>query len=230
MRQHLVRAEAACQLRLGGEARHHSDRRLGVQRTQHRDRAQSEGTRSVDEHPSRGRWRMPGDRVQRNRERVGEHRDLVGHRIRHGEQHAVVGRHQFGVAAGDVRRHPGVDARLDVAVGEAPAQAVIPGFACRTTGFDAAWSARQPWVEDDPLPDLQSAGGRTQCHHVGHDFVSHHLGERAERCHRVVGVTLAEVEQDLLGVRAADPCQPRPGDHPIIVQRLRIRHILQADG
>jgi hypothetical protein len=171
---------------------------------------------------------MPRDRVQRHRERVGEHRDLVGHRIRHREQHAVVGRHQLGVTSGHVGRHPGVDTRLDVAVGEAPAQAVVSGFACRTTRFDAAWTTRQPRVENDALPDLESARRRTQRHHVGDDFVTHHLGKRAERRHRVVGVALAEVEQDLLGVRAADPGQSWPSNHPIIVQRLRIRHISQA--
>jgi hypothetical protein len=123
-----------------------------------------------------------------------------------------------------------VDARLDVAVGEAPAQAVVAGFACRTTGFDAARTTRQPWVEDDALSDLESTRRRTQRNHVGDDLMAHHLGKRAERRHRVVGVALAEVEHDLLGVRAADTGQSWPGDHPIIVQRLRIRHIPQAYG
>ena len=189
-----------------------------------------EGARPVHQDPARRRRRMPGDRVQRHRERVGEHRDLVGHRIRHREQHAVVCRHQLGVSAGHIGRHPGVDAGLDVAVGEAPAQAVVAGFACRTTGFDAPRTTRQPRVEHHPLPDLESARRGTQRHHVGDDLVAHHLGERAERRHRVVGVALAEVEQDLFGVRAADAGQPWPGDHPIIVQRLRIRHVAQADG
>jgi hypothetical protein len=108
-------------------------------------------------------------------------------------------------------------ARLDVAVGEAPAQAVVTGFACRTRGFDAARATRQPRVEHDALPDLKSARRRPQRHHVGDNFVTHHLRKRAERRHRVVGVALAEVEQDLLGVRTADAGQPGPGDHPIIV-------------
>ena len=60
--------------------------------------------------------------------------------------------------------------------------------------------------------------------------MTHHLRKRAECGHRVVGVTLAEVEQDLLGVRPADAGQPGPGDHPIIVQRLRIGHLRKRDG
>jgi hypothetical protein len=55
----------------------------------------------------------------------------------------------------------------------------------------------------------------------------HDLREGAKGGHRIVSVALAEVEQDLLGVRPADPGKPRPGDHPIVVQQLRIRHLPQ---
>ena len=173
---------------------------------------------------------MPGDRVQRHRERVGEDGEFVGHRLGHRVQHAVVRRHQFGVAAGHVRRHPGVNARLDVAVGETPAQAVVTVFACGTRRFDTARPARQPRVEHDALSDVDTPCLGTHRHHVGDHFVTHHLRERAERRHRVVGVSFPEVEQDLFGIRAANTRQPWPGDHPIIVQRLRIGHVHQCDG
>jgi len=85
-------------------------------------------------------------------------------------------------------------------------------------------------TEHDALPDLESTRRWTQRHHVGDDLVTHHLGKRAERRQRVVGVALAEVEQDLLGVRPANAGQTRTGDHPIVVQRPRIGHVAQRDG
>ena len=172
---------------------------------------------------------MAGDRVQRHRKRVGEHRRLVGHRIGHWEQHTVVSRHQLGVAAGHIGRHPGVDPRLDVAVAEAPAQAVVPALAGRAGRFDAARPAGQPRVEHHPLAHLETAGLRPRLHHVSDHLVTHDLRERAEGGHRVVGVALAEVQQDLLGVRAADTGQPGSSDDPIIVQQGRIRHLAQCN-
>jgi hypothetical protein len=73
------------------------------------------------------------------------------------------------------------------------------------------------------LSHVEASGRGPQRDHVGDDLVTHHLGKRAERRKRVVGVALAEVEQDLFGVRAADASQARPGDHPIIMQRNGIR-------
>ena len=172
---------------------------------------------------------MAGDGVQRHRKRVGEHRQLVGHRIGHREQHAVVSRHQLGVATGHVGRDAGVDPRFDVAVAEAPAQAVVTALAGRAGRFDAPRPAGQPRVEHHPLAHLETAGLRPHLHHVGDHLVAHDLRERAEGGHRVVGVALAEVQQDLLGVRAADTGQPRSGDDPIIVQQSRIRHLAQCN-
>ena len=227
MRQHFGGPESAGQLRLGLEARHHGHRHLGVERPQDRDRAQPQRARPVHQDPARARRRVAGDRVQGHRKRVGEHGHLVGNRIGNGEQHAVVGRHQLGVSAGHVGRHPGVDAGFDVAVGEAEAQAVVAALARGTRRVDAARPARQPRVEHHPLPDLHSSCLRTYRDHVGHHLVAHDLRKGTERGHRVVDVVLAEVHQDLLGVRPADAGQPRPGDHPILVQQLRIGHLLQ---
>ena len=156
MREHQVRPDPARQLGLRVEAGDDGHLHLRVQRAQHRHRAQPEGAGAVDEDPSRRRRRMARDRVQRHRERVGEHGELIGHRVGHAEQHAVVGRHQLGVSAGHVGRYAGVDAGLDIPVGEAPAQAVVAVFACGTGRFDPTRTARQPRVQHHPLPDLQA--------------------------------------------------------------------------
>ena len=227
VRQHFGGPEPAGQLGLGLEARDDGHRHVGVERPQDRDRAQPQRAGPVHQNPARSGRRVAGDRVQGHRERVGEHGHLVGNRVGHREQHAVVGRHQLGVSAGHVGRHPGVDAGFDVAVGEAPAQAVVAVLAGGARRFDAARPARQPRVEHHPLPDLHSPRLRPHRHHVGHHLVAHDLREGTEGGHRVVDVVLAEVHQDLFGVRPADAGQPRPGDHPILVQRLRIGHLTQ---
>lgn len=170
---------------------------------------------------------MAGDRMQGHRERIGEHRRLVANWPWNRKQHAVVGGHQFGVSAGYVRRHPGMDARLDATVGEAPAQAVVTALAGRARWFDPPWPARQPRVEHHPLTDFEPTRLGPQLHHVGDHLVAHDLRERAEGGQGVVGVLLAEVEQDLLGVRPADARQPRPGDHPIRSQRPWICQLAQ---
>src|ERR1700692_5036596 len=118
-----------------------------------------------------------------------------------------------------------MDAGLDVALTDAPAQALMAVFARGTTWFDAARPARQPRVEHHPLADFQPTCRRAQRNNVGHHLMAHHLREGTESGHRVVGVTLAEVEQDLLGVGPADARKAGPGDHPILVQRLRIRYL-----
>ena len=230
MLEHQVRTERAGQRRLGVEARDHGDghapdRAPAAIATAHNP---SEPAPYTSTRPDAGR-RMAGDRVQRHRERIGEHRELIGHLVGHAEQHAVVRGHQLGVAAGDVGRHTGVNARFDVAVGETPAQAVIAGFTCGTQRFDPTRRARQPRVQHHSLADIQPARLRAQRDNICDDLMAHHLWKRTERGHRVVGVTLAEVEEHLLGVRPADPRQARPGDHPIIVQGNGIRHIAQSD-
>ncbi len=103
-------AEPPGQLGLGLEAGHHHDLDVGVQRPQDGRGRRPEGAGAVDEHLPPGGWRMPGDRVQRHGEGVGEDGQLVGHRVGHGDEHGVVGREVVGVAAGGVLARPGVDA------------------------------------------------------------------------------------------------------------------------
>ena len=66
------------------------DRR--VQRAQDGDRGRAERAGAADERPAARRRRVAGDGVQRHRERVGQHRDLVGDVVGHGERHRVVRR------------------------------------------------------------------------------------------------------------------------------------------
>ena len=71
-------------------------------------------------------------------------------------------------------------------------------------------------------PTSKPVGLRTQLDHLGHHLVAHHLGERAEAAHGVVAVAVAEVEQDLLRVRPADPGEQRSGHQPVGAQRAGI--------
>ena len=108
---------------------------VGVQRAQDRGGAGAERAGAVDEHPAARRRRVAGDGVERHRERVGEHGDLVGRRVGHREQH----RRGRASARRSRRWRPssaGVDAGGEVAVVEAPAQAEVarlrrPGTAGR---------------------------------------------------------------------------------------------------
>ena len=56
------------------------------------------------------------------------------------------------------RPTPRCGCRADVAVGEAPAQAVVAALARRARRVDAARPARQPRVEHHPLADLEARG------------------------------------------------------------------------
>ena len=133
--------------------------------------------------------------------------------------------HQLGVAAGRVARHAGVDAGADLTGREAPAEAEVARLARGAQGRDAARRARQPGVEDHPLPDVEALGLRSQLGDLGHHLVPHDLRERAEAAHGVVAVAVTEVEEDLLRVGAADAGEPRAGDEPVRSQRPRVRDV-----
>ena len=141
-------------------------------------------------------------------------------------QHRRVGGHELGVAARRVGGDAGVQAGADVAVGEAPAQAVVAGLTGRADRVDAAGGAGQPRVEHDPLADLEPGGLGAERHDLGHHLVAEHLRERAQAAHRAVAVAV-EVEQDLLGVRAADAGEPRAHDQPVRPQRSGVGHLEQ---
>ena len=106
MREHPRRAELPRQLRLRLEAGDHTDLDVRVQRAQDRDRGGPECARAVHEHLAVRLRRVAGDGVQGNRERVREHRDLVGDGVGHGEQHGVVRGHERRVATARVLRGP----------------------------------------------------------------------------------------------------------------------------
>ena len=72
---------------------------------------------------------MPHDGVEGHRERVGQHRRLVGDAVGYRDQHGVVRRQLLGPRAGGTRDDPDVDARAEVPLGEAPAQAQVAGLA-----------------------------------------------------------------------------------------------------
>ena len=181
------------------------------------------------EHPAAGRRRVAGDAVQRHRERVGEDGVLVVDGVGHREEHRGVGRHQLGVAAGGVARHAGVDAGGDVAGREAPAQAEVAGLAGGAQRRDARGRAGQPRVEHDALADVEALGLGPELGDLGDHLVAHHLRERAQPAHRVVAVAVAEVEEDLLRVRAADAGEERAGHEPVGAQRPGVGDVAQRD-
>ena len=141
---------ASAALRGPPRDRRHLD--VGVQRPQDRHRARAQRAGAVHDRPPAGRRRVAGDRVERHRERVGEHRHLVGHVVGDRHQHVAVGGQALGEPAGRVGRVAGVDARRQRAVVEAPAQAEVAGLARGADRIEAAHRARQPRVQHHPLP------------------------------------------------------------------------------
>jgi len=102
------------------------------------------------------RWGwMPGDRVQRNRKRVGQHCDLVADGVGKGKQHRLMGRQIFSETTRGIPRGPRVNAGGEGALGEVPTQAEVAFAARATRGVDSAWSTREPRVQHHPLADLQ---------------------------------------------------------------------------
>jgi hypothetical protein len=220
------------QLLLALEAGDHGDLDVGIQRPQDGDGAAAERAGAVDDHlAAGGRW-MAGDRVERDRERIGEDGDLVGDVVGDGEHHrAGVGGHEVGVAAGGVAGDAGVDAVADLAVGEVPAEAVVALVARRALRLDAAGAAGEPRVQDDALAHVEAPRPGAELGDVGDDLVSHHLGEGAEGGHRVVALAVAEVHEDLLRVRAADPRHPGLEHRPVGSQGAGVGEVtLEAHG
>ena len=213
-------AQPAGQFRLRLEPRHHRDRYLRVQRPQDRDRAQTERSSAVNQDAARARRRVTGDRVQRHRERVGEHGRLVRHRLRT-RTACSRGRHRFRVATGHVGRHAGVDSGLDVAVTKAPAQAVIalldrPDKAVRSRAARRTATDRAPRVALPPAhrPSVPAA---TTSATTSWPMT---CGNEQNAAIALSASSVTEIQQDLLGVRTADPGQPRSSDHPIVMQQF----------
>ncbi len=218
------RAQILREPTLGVEAGHGHHLDVRVERAQDRQRGRAERAGAVHEHLAPGSRRMAGDPVQRDRERIREHRLLVRDRVGHLEQHGVVRGHQLAEPTGDVLAHAGVDPRGQPALGERPALTEVTGGAGRADRLDPARPAREPGVEHDAVTDLEPFGFRTERNHVGDHFVPHHVREGDEVLHRVVLVVARPavlrrearvVEEDLLRLGAADARQPRLRDHPV---------------
>ena len=164
-------------LALGLEPSHHADLHVRVQGPQDGDAGQAERAGAVDQHAAGGRGRVPDDGVEGDREGIGEDRGLVRDAVRHGDQHGVVCRQLLGPRTGGRGDDADVDARAQVALCEAPAQAQIAGVARRAGWGDAARAAGQPRIEDDTLTDVEAAGLGPERDDLGHHLVAGHVGE-----------------------------------------------------
>ena len=176
---------------------------------------------------------MAGDAVHRNRERIGEDRLLVGHRIGDREQHRVVRRHQLAEPTRHVFAHSRVDARRDRTDAERPTLAQVARSARGTPLLHAPRPTREPGIQHHAIADGQTFGFRSDLHHVGHDLVAHHMRKRHEVLHGVVAERsrpfrrreAGVVEERLLRFRPTDPDQPRLGHHPVGREQSRWIHL-----
>ncbi len=130
-------------------------------------------------------------------------------------------------AAGDDAH---VDARTEVALGEAPAQAEVAGLARGAGRGDAPRAAGQPGVQHDALADVEAPGLGTERDDLGDDLVAGHVGERGEGGHRVVDVAGVEVTEHELGVGSADAREDGTGDHPVRPRHPGVVDLVQAEG
>ena len=116
------------------------------------------------------------------------------------------------------------------ALGEVPTQTEVAGAARTTRGVDPAWSTREPRIQHHPLADLQLRDPRTQFRHLGDHFVTQHRGSGEIAIEGAVGEVVAEIHEDLLGVRTADAREPRLGHHPTVSGRVRLFALLESHG
>ena len=89
---------------------------------------------------------------------------------------------------------------------------------------------RQPRVQNDPLADLQLRDSRAQFRHLGDHFVPQDGRSREIAVEGAVGEVVAEIHEDLLGIRAADTREARLGHHPTISGGVRLLTLLQPHG
>ncbi len=164
--------------------------------------------------------------MQRHRERIGEHRDLVGHTVGHGDHHVLVRGHELGEPAGGIGGVTGVDASGEASVVEVEAHAPVADLARRAHWRDAARSARQPRVEHDALTRLDAFDLGADLVDGGDDFVPEHLRERDERGHGAVFRAL-EVHEHLFGVRPADAGEAGADHGPVGAEQLRLGDVDQ---
>ena len=195
-----------------------------------RDAGEPERSGPVDDGTTRQGWGVAHDGVEGDREGICEHGRLVGHGVGYRMQHRVVGSQQLGPGAGRVGDDTDVDARSELSLREAPAQAQVAGLARRARRIDATRAAGQPGVEHDALTDLESLCRRPELDHLGDHFVTGHVREGRERRHRVVHVAVAEVTQHELRIGTADSREQRSGQHPVRTDQPRILDVVEAEG
>ena len=221
-----MRAELLGEPRLVGEARHREHAHARVQRAQDRERAEAERAHAVDQHgPARGRRRVQ-DRVERDAERVGEHRRLVADLVRDGNALRLVRGQQRREAARGVARVAVVDARRELAAAEVHALREVAALA-PLAGREPPRGAREPRVEHHavahPPPPHAGPDALDRRHHL----VAEHLRKRDPAGHRVVE---GAVQVDLLGVAAADAAEARAQHDPVVGRQRRVGDLAQLDG
>ena len=229
MGEHGGGSEGQGHLALCLEAGDHPDLDSRVEGLQDGDACEAEGAGAVDEHAAPGRRRMAHDGVERHGEGVGQDCRLVGDAVGHRDQHGVVRGQLLGPGARGRSDDADVDARAEVALGEAPAQAQITGLAGGAGRVDAARTAGQPRVQHDALTDVEAAGLGSEGDDLGHHLVSGHVGERGKGGHRVIDVACVEVAQDELGVGAADAREDRPRHHPVGTDQAGVVDVVQPE-
>ncbi len=204
---------------LGRVRRDHHHLHVRVQGTQDGGRRRAERPGSVDERPAARRGRVPGHRVQRDRERVGEDGDLVGDVRRDREQHRVMGGEVVGEPSRSVLAGAGVDPGGQRTVGEMPAHAQVTGAAGWARRIDPSWSAGQPGIEQDTLADLEALRARPDLGDLPDHLVAHDHRKREVRGQCTVVVGVREVTEDLFRLGTADAGQPGPGHDPVVPGR-----------
>ena len=215
------------QLLLVGETRDRVDPALGVEPAQNGDRAETE--RAATPHEDRAaRLRRPlEDPVEGHGEGVREHRRLVRDVVRHRDRHRFVGGDERGESAGRRARVSGVDPRREMAANEVRADREVAVAAGVTRRIDAARTARQPRVQDDPVADAALANRRADPDHSPHHLVPENLWEGDERGH---GIVEAALQEHLLGVAPADAAVARLDHQPIVRREGRLGDVLEQHG
>ena len=163
--------------------------------------------------------------MQADGERVGQHGLLVAHGVRDGDELVFMCRQQRGEPPGDRPAVARMHAGRKPTVAEALAHEVVPGLAGGTGRVDTARPAPQPGVQRHPLAHPALPHARSHPLHHSHHFVPGHGGEGDQRGQRVVEVG---IQEDHLGVAAADAAQGGADHRPIVTEQLRLRNVAQA--
>ena len=171
---------------------------------------------AVDER-GRGRvGRVQEDRAQRHAGGIGEDGGVVADAVGDAEQLTRMGGEPFGVRAGRSGAVAEVQRGRDCAAIEVAARRVAALGARGARRVDAAGNARQPRVQHDAFAGVGAAGD---------GFVPQDVRERQERRERVVE---PPVQEDLLGVGAADAGDGGIAEHPVRGRGDRLGDVLEA--